>query len=344
MDLKQLRAFLTVSETGSVSRAASVLNLVQPAVSRQIRLLEDSMGTPLFARERHGMVLTPAGRTLSEYARRALLELERARAQIVGAGAGVAGLATLGLLPSTIERLAGPLVTEMARRYPGIRLNLAAGYAGTLRRWLESGEIDAALLYGNHHAAGVQATPLLADSLWLVGPPEAGLRAEQPVTMADAARHPLILPGEPHGTRTLVEHACATAKVKLNVVVETNSLSVQRSLALHGHGLTIFPPVAVSDDLRDGRLAGAPLTDPDIPRNLVLALPAHRPPARHVRCAVDVLVAEARRAVLSGAWPQARWLGQQEDRHATQFSTSSAGTRENSDTLFVTSTRPSLRA
>jgi len=309
MDLKQLRAFLTVSETGSVSRAASVLNLVQPAVSRQIRLLEESMGTALFTRERHGMALTAAGRTLAEYARRALLELERARAQIVGAGTGISGLATLGLLPSTIERLAGPLVAAMAQRYPGIRLNLAAGYAGTLRRWLDTGEIDAALLYGTPHTSGVHATPLLSDTLWLVGPPASGLRAEQPVTLAQAARHPLILPGEPHGTRTLVEHACAVARVKLNVVVETNSLSVQRSLALHGHGLTIFPPVAVADDLRAGRLAGAPLAEPDIPRNLVLALPAQRPPARHVRCAVDILVEQARRAVLAGAWPQAHWLG-----------------------------------
>jgi len=309
MDFKQLRAFLTVSETGSVSRAASVLNLVQPAVSRQIRLLEESMGTPLFTRERHGMALTAAGRTLTEYARRALLELERARAQIVGADTGISGLVTLGLLPSTIERLAGPLVATLTQRYPGIRLNLAAGYAGTLRRWLETGEIDAALLYGDAHTAGLRTTPLLSDALWLVGPPESGLRADQPVPIKEAAQHPLILPGQPHGTRTLVEHACAVARVTLRVAVETNSLSVQRSLALHGHGLTIFPPVAVADDLRDGRLVGAPLTAPDIPRSLVLAQPAQRTVARHVRYAVDVLATEARRAVQSGTWPQARWLG-----------------------------------
>jgi len=309
MDFKQLRAFLTVSESGSVSRAARVLNLVQPAVSRQIRLLEDSMGTPLFTRERHGMVLTPAGRTLTEYARRALLELERARTQIVGADTGISGLVTLGLLPSTIERLAGPLVSTITHRYPGIRLNLAAGYAGTLRRWLETGEIDAALLYGDAHTAGLRTTPLLSDALWLIGPPESGLRADQPVPITEAAQHPLILPGQPHGTRTLVEHACAVARVTLRVAVETNSLSVQRSLALHDHGLTIFPPVAVADDLRDGRLVGAPLTAPDIPRSLVLAQPAQRTAARHVRYAVDVLATEAHRAVQSGTWPQARWLG-----------------------------------
>jgi len=120
----------------------------------------------------------------------------------------------------------------------------------------------------------------------------------------------LILPGEPHGTRALLEHACAVARVKLRVVVETNALAVQRSLALHGHGLTIFPPVAVAADLRDGRLVGAPLAQPAIPRTLVLAFSAHRVAARHVRYTVDTLVTEARQAVQSGAWPQAHWLAQ----------------------------------
>ena len=84
MDLKQLRAFLTVADTGNVTRAAAVLNLVQPAVSRQIQLLEESVGAALFERERHGMVLTTAGKSLVGYARRALLELDRARAEIAG--------------------------------------------------------------------------------------------------------------------------------------------------------------------------------------------------------------------------------------------------------------------
>src|SRR6185436_176307 len=81
MDFKQLRAFLTVAETGNVTRAAEVLSLVQPAVSRQLQLLEDDLGAPLFDRARHGMVLTEAGRALVTYVQRAMLELERARAE-----------------------------------------------------------------------------------------------------------------------------------------------------------------------------------------------------------------------------------------------------------------------
>lgn len=310
MDLKQLRALITVAETGNVTRAAESLHLVQPAVSRQLKLLEDDVGTVLFARERHGMVLTDAGKTLVAYARRALLELDRGRAEIAGTGhETVGGLVTLGLLPSTINVLSSPLVTAIAASYPGIRIRLAMGYAGTLLRWLESGEVDAALLYGAGRAANIQATPLVEEPLWVVGPRRAGLRPDRPVPLASLVGQPLVLPSAPHGIRTLVEHACAVGRVTLTISAETNALSVQRSLVLGGHGLTILPPIAVADDLRSRRLSGAPLGEPAILRTIVLALPTHRPTARPVRLAVDVLTRQTREAIAAGQWPEGRWLG-----------------------------------
>jgi LysR family nitrogen assimilation transcriptional regulator len=308
MDLKQLRAFLTVAETGNVTRAAEVLHLVQPAVSRQIRLLEEDLGTPLFERERHGMVLTDAGQALVGYARRALLELDRARAEIGAADNGIGGLVTLGLLPSTIDILSSPLVAALATEYPGIRVRIAMGYAGTLLRWLESGEVDAALLYGAERSANIQTTPLIEEALWVIGPQDSKLRPDRPVTLSELSGHKLVLPSAPHGIRTLVEHACAVAQVTLDLSAETNALSVQRSLVLGGHGLTILPPIAVAEDLRSLKLRGAPLAEPGISRTIVLALPVYRPTARHVRCAVDLLVREARRAIDVGVWPEGRWL------------------------------------
>src|SRR6187549_2519247 len=143
MDLKQLKAFLAVVDTGNVTRAAQMLHLVQPAVTRQIQLLEADLGAALFARERQGMILTEAGKTLCEYARRALLELERARAEIGGRSeGGISGLVNVGLLASTVDLLSSPLVDAVSNAYPGIRMRLSTAYSGTLRDWLESGELD----------------------------------------------------------------------------------------------------------------------------------------------------------------------------------------------------------
>ena len=308
MDFKQLRAFLTVVDTGNITRAAELLHVVQPAVSRQVKLLEEDVGTPLFERERRGMVLTEAGQSLVGYARRAMLELDRARAEIEGSAKGISGLVTLGLLPSSIDVLSSPLITAVTATHPGIRVRLAMGYAGTLLGWLQSGEIDAALLYGVEHSPDIQTTPLIEEPLWVIGPPQAKLRRSRPVRLIDLAGKSLVLPSVPHGIRTLVDQACAISDFRLRILAETNALSVQRSLVLGGHGLTILPPIAVADDLRSHRLSGAPLTEPAITRKIVLALPGNRPSGAHVRRAVDLLVDCARQAIRGGAWPEGRWL------------------------------------
>lgn len=309
MDIKQLRAFLTVVDTGNITRAAEMLHLVQPAVSRQIKLLEEDLGVEVFVRERHGMVLTEAGQALVIHARRVMLELDRARAQVTGSAGQVGGLVTLGLLPSSTDALSAPLISKISASYPGIQLRIVMGYAGTLRDWLHKGEIDAALLYGSEASSNIQTSPLLEEPLWLIGPPSLDLRRERPVALASLVDKPLVLPSPAHGIRTILDHACAVSKLKLNVLAETNALSIQRSLVLRGHGLTILPPIAVAEDLKSNRLSGAPVGEPMISRTIVLGINRERPLANYVRLAVDLLVETAESVVASGEWMEGRWLG-----------------------------------
>jgi LysR family nitrogen assimilation transcriptional regulator len=308
MDFRQLRAFLTVADTGNVTRAAQLLNLVQPAVSRQLRLLEEDIGAELFERERHGMLLTDAGKALLVYARRAMLELDRARAEIGGAAEGIGGLVTVGLLPSTCEVISSALVTAVATNYPGIRMRISMAYAGTLQQWLETGEIDVALLYGVEKAPNIQTTALLKEELWVVGAPAAKLRRQKPVPLASLAGEPLILPSGPHGIRTLVDHACAVSNIELTVVAETNAMSIQKSLVRGGHGLTILPPIAIAEELARKQVTASPLCDPKITRTIVLALPAHRAVSRHIQRTVELLIGCVKDAVARGDWLEARWL------------------------------------
>jgi len=309
MDLKQLRAFLTIADTGNVTRAAEILHLVQPAVSRQILLLEEDLGAALFERERHGMVLTDAGRTLVDYARRAMLELERARAEIVAAPTGVGGLVTLGLLPSTSEVLSSALMRAVATNYPAIRLRISMAYAGTLQQWLESGQVDAALLYGVDRSPEIKTKPLIDEALWVVGPPSAKLRKNKPVSLASLVGKPIVLPSAPHGIRTLVDHACAVSRTELTLTAETNDLSVQKNWVTAGHGLTILPPIAVAHEVAQKQLTAAPLKNPKITRTIVLAVSANRVIRRHVQCAIDLLTQCVEDATKKGAWPEAHWLG-----------------------------------
>ena len=309
MDLKQLRALVTVAETGNVTKASALLNIVQPAVSRQLRLLEEDMGTPLFDRGRHGMELTEAGKAMVEYARRILNEVARAKAEIRPTQGTVGGIVTLGLLPSTCDLLSSTLVHSVSEKYPGIRLRISVGYAGHLLDWLETGEVDAALLYDQKPTPSLQVKPLLEEGLWVIGPPSAKLRAGKPVPLARLAGQPMVLPSAPHGLRALVEQAATLKGLELTVAVETNEMSVQKSLVIGGHGWTILPSIAVVDELARGTLTAAPLSAPAVVRKIVLAVPTNRQATTPVRSVVPVLLDCMKEAVRRNKWPAARWIG-----------------------------------
>src|SRR5882757_1946240 len=249
MDIKQLKALVTVVEVGSVTRAAELLHLVQPAVTRQIRTLEHELGIALFERTRQGLHLTEAGATLVERARRALNELERARAEIQPAPGVVTGIVTVGLLGSASDLLAEPLVSAVARGHPGIELRLLTAYSGHLQQWLDDGDLDLSLLYNLASTPSLNVRPLLREKLWVVGSASDGLSKDKPVTLREVATRPVILPAPGHGLRLLIDQAVAQARVQFDVAVQTNSMSLQKQLVRHGDGWTILPGAGAAADV-----------------------------------------------------------------------------------------------
>ncbi|QIL79954.1 LysR family transcriptional regulator [Diaphorobacter sp. HDW4A] len=307
MDLKQLRAFVTVAETGNVTRASGLLNLVQPAVSRQLKLLEEDLATELFDRGRHGMQLTDSGKTMLEYARRILNEVARAKAEIKPVNAPIAGIVSIGLLASTADLLGTRLATMVAERFPDIRLRLTIGYAGHLQDWLEAGDVDAALLYGRKETPQLHVKELLEESLWVVAPASAKLSSKRPLSFERVAREPFILPSAPQGLRAVIEHAATEAGVSLQIRTETNALSIQKSLVMMGQGWSILPLVCIAPEIQRGELSAAPLKAPGLKRTIVLAASSNRQATAPVRYVVATLLDCVRQTFDDGCWPEARW-------------------------------------
>ncbi|NUU21644.1 MAG: LysR family transcriptional regulator, partial [Streptomycetaceae bacterium] len=306
MNLKQLEALVTVADVGSVTRAASLLRLVQPAVTRQIRSLEEELGVALFERTRQGMRTTEAGAAVVERARRALRELERARAEARPVPGVASGIVSLGLLESTSDLLAEPLVTAIARDHPGIDLRLISAYSGHLQQWLDDGDLDATLLYNLDSTPSLNARPLLRENLWAVAPPSAGLRADHAVPFAELASHPLVMPTAGHALRTLIDVAAARAGVQPDIAVQTNSMRMQKRLVQGGHGWTVLPGVGNADDIAAGTLSGAPLCEPDVWRSIVLGTPRGVRTSTAVDAVVRELVRQVRAAVATQRWPSAQ--------------------------------------
>jgi len=253
------------------------------------------------------MELTESGRLMLERARRVLSELERARAEIRPNPGVLQGIVTVGLLSSTSELLAERLVAAVLQEHPAVRLRIVSGYAGHVRQWLDAGDIDLGLLYNLKSTSSLNVRALLAENLWAVAPPDGGLDTGRPVTLEEVASHPVVMPSAPHGIRTLVAEACARLDIGLNIVVETNEVSIQKRLVRAGHGWTILPGIAVAGDVASGLLSAAPLHSPAVERTVVLALPSapRIPPAVHA--VADLLVRQMRDAVERGEWPSAHW-------------------------------------
>ncbi|HLU04067.1 MAG TPA: LysR substrate-binding domain-containing protein [Advenella sp.] len=312
MDLKQLKALVTIAETANMTRAADVLNIVQPALSRQISMLEDELGAILFERGRQGMILNEEGKTFLEYARRILHEVEKAKAEVRPSSGTVSGIVNVGLLPSTSDLLSSMLLRQLQQQYPQIRITITAGYAGHLQEWLETGEIDVALLYSARLSASLHVQPLVQERLWFVGPSGSGLQPDKPVTLNSVADRPIILPSPPHGLRILVDRVGQENSLQLKVVAETNSMSVQKRLVLDGHGYTILPSIAIAEELASGRLEAAPLTNAGLTRTIVLARSRERNMTMSVKCVMQALSGCISTSIAGGDWAHAKWIAKSE--------------------------------
>ncbi len=305
MEMKQLVAMVTVAEVESVTRAAQLLHLVQPAVTRQIKTLEDELGVVLFDRTRQGMVLTSAGEVFLAHARRALQELERGRSELTPVPGEVTGRVSVGVLESLLDLIVPTLVDSIAEKFPGVELHLLSGVSRDLQGWLDDGIVDVALLYNVSDTTAMRVMPLLNERLWAVAPPGAGLLPTDECTWQQVLQERLILPIVGHGLRTLIDKARVDIPLEPKIIVETNSMSVQKQMVLAGRGWAILPAAGVARDVQQGRLSGAPLSEPSVSRSVVIGLPRTARVPRAVEAVATDLLRVSRRLVLSGEWPSA---------------------------------------
>lgn len=306
MDIRQLTAFVTVAEVGSVTRAAPLLHLMQPSVTRQIRTLEQELGVALFDRTRNGMTLTSAGLVMAERARRALQELSDGRAEITPSPEAVGGVVTVGLMEAAADLLGPALVSRLWREHPLIQLRVVTGEPGHLARWLDDGELDLAISWGAE-VSGSAVIPLATERLWLAGPPNARLSQGNPVSLAELAGRPLMLPAPGDPLRTSLEAAAAGLGIDLHIRVITSSLRLRKQLVAQGHGWTVLPAVAVQDAVDAGAVSAAPLCKPELSLPVLLRIAQNRgtPAKQTVSHALKQLV---HNVIRHQRWPSARLI------------------------------------
>jgi DNA-binding transcriptional LysR family regulator len=201
MDIRQLRTFSCVAELGSLSKASDTLRVAQPALSRQIKLLEHELRADLFTRNGRGMVLTDAGRLLLARTAGIVRQIDQVRDEIQSAGGPPSGRVVLGLVPTVSCVISARLARRTVDKYPGISLCIVESYSGHLMEWLHRGEMDLALIYGPSSDLHLTVQSLGRDPIVAVGPRGSGLSQKKQVDIGWLLKQTLVLPSHSHGLR-----------------------------------------------------------------------------------------------------------------------------------------------
>jgi LysR family nitrogen assimilation transcriptional regulator len=302
MDLKQLTYFVHVAEMGSFSKAAAALSVAQPALSRQVRNLEQQLGSALLYRNGRGVSLTEAGAAFFRRVKVILDDLDRAR-QEVGELAGMpGGTVVLGTPPTVSQVMVTPLIKRLRERYPQISLQVHEAFSGFVNEWLASGRLDVAVLYNAPRTRHLQTERLLRETLFLVTAPSRPEAGDGGIELSALEGTPLILPSRPHGLRLLIDERAGDTGVVLNVDFEIDALPAIKELVEDGVGATILPFASVYREVRRGRLVAREIQRPALTRTLVLTTSSQRPLTLAARIVVDELKSVVGELVASGAW------------------------------------------
>lgn len=304
MDIRQLRYFVEIVDQGSLSRAASKLNVAQSALSIHLRNMENMLQTRLLSRGRNGVKATEAGEVLLRHARLILSEHASAVDEIHSLGRQPTGEVRLGLTGTISDLVTVPLIEAVERLYPGIRLNVSEAMSGFVADWLRDNRVDLAILYVAPDEPALAARRLLEEQLVLIAPP--GSSGGEQVTVNALAEKPLILPSRAHGLRMVLEDALQPHGGLPKPSIEIDSYNNIKTLVARGHGISVLPLHAVAADHEAGRLHLRLFEAPELYRSVWLVWHARKPMSRSVKLVQGLIEQTVARLVEEGRWSGAR--------------------------------------
>lgn len=280
MDLKQLEYFVRVAEMGSFTRAAIALNVAQPALSRQIRLLEVELRQNLLKRNGRGASPTEAGQLLLEHGRGILHQVERAQEELARARNGLSGKVALGMPPSVARVLTVPLTRAFRQKMPDAQLSISEGLTAAMQESLLNGRLDIALLYNPKSTSGLEITHLVQEELWLVQARPSALQEDPPpppIQLQEVAKLPLVIPSRPNAIRMHVESEMAGIGRRPNIALEIDGVTSILELVADGAGNAILSRNAVTRSINPSAFSTRPISEPQLSIQLCSVVSSLRP-------------------------------------------------------------------
>lgn len=280
MDLRQIEYFVRVAELGGFTRAAAALGIAQPALSRQVRLLEVELRQNLLTRDGRGAVPTEAGRLLLAHGRGILHQVERAREELGRVRGALAGRVAIGLPPSLARMLTVPLTRAFRAQMPDANLSISEGLSTAMQESLANGRLDIAVLYNVRPSPELSITALQQEALFLVQPRGSGRLPKTgppPISLKALAGLPLVIPSRPNAIRMQVEAEMAAMGCRPLVALEIDGVSAILDLVADGAGCAVLSRNAVASSVRPGDYLLRAIRDPVLHTQISVATSAQRP-------------------------------------------------------------------
>ena len=283
MELRQLRYFVSVVDAGSISRASDSLHVVQSAISHQLRLLEQELGSSLLLRSGLGVSPTSAGTALYSHARTILRQVEDAKSSVAFEESHIAGSVVIGIAGSTAQLCAVPILAAARATCPDVILSIHEGVSNALVASLVAGKIDIAIVYASEATEKLDTQLVVSEPLYFATTDSLARReyaGKAGIELSELARWPLLVQSVPGATRAAIDRACARANVSYTVAAEINAPSSLNAAVLAGLGSAVLPWVSVELLKGSAGLLTLPLINPGVQRDVVIVLRPGSTPSR----------------------------------------------------------------
>jgi LysR family transcriptional regulator, low CO2-responsive transcriptional regulator len=289
MDFDQLEIFLEVARLSSFSRAAEKRFRTQPAVSSQIRALEEEVGARLLDRSGGRVSLTAAGKLFFKYAEETIAHRKAIVTEIAETERVPRGEIVVGANEGTCLHILPEVFAQFKRDYPNVSVSIKrSDYAKILEAILEN-EVDFGVVSLPVTDNRLEAQMIHRDQLVVITAPSHPLSAKKTITVADVAVYPLVLPKFGH-TRDALDELFYDHHVKPNVTMELDSSELLKRFVAAGVGVGFIARSNIEEDIRAKALVALALADVQIRRDLALVFRKDKSLSRAARAFMDIAV------------------------------------------------------
>lgn len=261
MNLNTYRYFNEVAETRSIRRAADRLHVAPSAISRQIAILERSLGSLLLERTNTGIQLTPAGLVLERYTRHMFRDLERVEESIKNMKGLRLGEVKIWVIEGLLLDFLPRAIAEFNEEFPAIKFAVYSESSDRIVEALIRDETDIGIVFAPKGRPSIEIVAQYSEPVMCLAHPAHPFADRESISLAEICSQQISLPVASFGLRQLIDQAIARHRLTPDILVSTNHLEMTKAMAMAGKTLAIAPALAARKELAEGRLVAVPISD-----------------------------------------------------------------------------------